>query len=98
MTIDLVKVQRYGQRMGADVAIVIDGQLHNYFKKGDRASRFCLYSLTNHNNKRPIRWESTTESTWERVVGFWRNLGKSVDVIVIEELKKDEESGHDSKE
>ena len=43
-TYDLDKVLRYGQKIGADVAIIQNGKLRNYYKKGDKASKHCVYT------------------------------------------------------
>ena len=82
-TYDLDKVLRYGQKIGADVAIIQNGKLRNYYKKGDKASKHCVYTYTNYENGRPLRWESANEFCIERILNFYRNLGHTMEAIQI---------------
>lgn len=43
MHYDLGKVIRYGQRIGAEKALVLNGRLRKYYKKGDVFSKYSPY-------------------------------------------------------
>ncbi|WP_228203397.1 hypothetical protein [Acinetobacter sp. CFCC 10889] len=81
---NLNKVLRYGFRIGAEQALILDGELSRYYKKGDRASKYCLYSYTDHRNGRPLRWEIAWIYDVSQVVDFYKKtMGKSVELIPI---------------
>ena len=79
MSYDLGKVLRYGHSIGAQVAIIFNGSLRNYYKR----EGYSVYTYTDHQNGRPLRWENAYEGSYERIVGFYRNLGHVVEVIEI---------------
>jgi len=84
------KVIRFGQKIGAEVAFILNGSLRNYYKKGSKDSKFCCLTFTQHNNGRPLRWESANEHHWNRVVSFYKSLGHAVELIEIPELQEQE--------
>ena len=88
MTYDLDKTIRFGQKIGAEVAFILNGELRNYYKKGDKESKHCCLTYTNHNNGRPLRWESANEYHWARVVNFYKGLGHAVELIEIPALQE----------
>lgn len=92
MTYDRDKVIRYGQKIGAEVAIVnSDGKVKNYYKSADKESKYCCYTYTKHDNGRPLRWESAGEYSYERIIDFNRNvLSQEFDVIQIPKVEEDE--------
>lgn len=85
MSYDLDKIISYGQKIGAEVAIVnSNGKVNNYYKSADTESKYCSYTYTKHNNGRPLRWESTGEYSYERIIDYNRKvLGREFDVIQI---------------
>lgn len=83
MTYDLDKTIRFGQKIGAEVAFILNGELRNYYKKGNKESKHCCLTYTNHNNGRPLRWESANEYHWARVVNFYKGIGHAVELIEI---------------
>ena len=83
MAYDEAKVIRYGQKIGADVAFILNGELRNYYKKRDKSSKYCCQIYTHHWNGRPLGWETTSEYHWSRVVSFYEGLGHSVELIEI---------------
>lgn len=84
MPYNLNQVLRFGFRIGADQALIINGELSRYFKKADQANKNCAYSFTNHNNGRPMRWESAGVYDVMQTVNFYKNvMGKSVELIDI---------------
>lgn len=90
MTYDTSKLVAYGQKIGAEVAIVErTGKVRNYYRKADRESKWCSYTYANHNNGRPLRWESTGEFSYLRIIEFNRAvLKQDFDVIEIPALEK----------
>lgn len=91
MSFDLGKVIRYGQKIGAEVGFVIDGTFRNYYKKGSKESKYCCLTYTNHNNGRPLRWESSNEHDYRRIADFYRSLGFIVELIEIPALQAEED-------
>lgn len=83
MTYDLGKTIRFGQKIGAEVAFILNGELRNYYKKGSKESKYSCLTYTNHNNGRPLRWESANEYHWSRIVKFYKGLGHAVELIEI---------------
>lgn len=96
MAYDLDKTISFGRKIGAKVAIVMNGRLRNYYKPGDAASKYCLYTYTQHNNGRPLRWEATSEFSYKRIVDFYRNLKHTIEVIQIPEPDHDNRPDPDS--
>ncbi|MCU4631082.1 hypothetical protein KTJ53_15700 [Acinetobacter variabilis] len=88
MSYDLDKVIRFGQKIGAEVAIIMNGELRNYYKKGNKDTKYCCLTYTNHNNGRPLRWESANEYSWDRIIDFYRSLSYAVEIIDIPEHEK----------
>lgn len=88
MSYDLDKVIRFGQKIGAEVAIIMNGELRNYYKKGNKDTKYCCLTYTNHNNGRPLRWESANEYSWDRIIDFYRSLSYAVEVIEIPKHEK----------
>lgn len=80
---DLDHIIRYGQKAGAEVAVLVDGQLRNYYKKGDKASKYCAYTLVDHKNGRPMRWESANEYSYHRIIEFYKGRGMNIEMIEI---------------
>lgn len=85
------KVIRFGQKIGAEVAFILNGNLRNYYKKGNKDSKFCCLTFTQHNNGRPLRWESANEHHWNRVVSFYKSLGHAVELIEIPALQEQDD-------
>ena len=83
MTYDLDKTIRFGQKIGAEVAFILNGELRNYYKKSNNESKYSCLTYTNHNNGRPLRWESANEYHWSRIVKFYKGLGHAVELIEI---------------
>ena len=83
MTYDLGKTIRFGQKIGAEVAFILNGELRNYYKKSNNKSKYSCLTYTNHNNGRPLRWESANEYHWSRIVKFYKGLGHAVELIEI---------------
>lgn len=83
MTYDLGKTIRFGQKIGAEVAFILNGELRNYYKKGNKEGRYFCLTYTNHNNGRPLRWESANEYHWSRVANFYKGIGHAVELIDI---------------
>ena len=83
MSYDIGKVIRYGVRIGAEQALIIDGTLSRYYKKGDIHSKHCAYSYTDHKNGRPLRWENAYTYSACRSLEFYQNLGYSAELIDI---------------
>lgn len=94
MSYDLNKTIRYGQKIGAEHALILNGDLRSYYKKGSAASKHCALVYTNHNQGRPLRWESANEYSYERIAEFYNNsLGMTAELIPIpakQEQKEDE--------
>jgi hypothetical protein len=67
MTYDLGKVIRYGQKIGANHALVLNGRLRKYYKKGDRSSNFSPYMYDIN-----LRWENTNMSSLSYVLRCYR--------------------------
>lgn len=88
MSYDLDKVISFGQKIGAEVAVIMNGELRNYYKKGNKDTKYCCLTYTNHNNGRPLRWESANEYHYERIIEFNRSMGYAVEVIEIPEHEK----------
>lgn len=91
MTYDLDKTIRFGQKIGAEVAFILNGELRNYYKKGNKESKHCCLTYTNHNNGRPLRWESANEYHWARVVSFYEGIGHAVELIEIPALQEQDD-------
>lgn len=84
MSCDLGKVIRFGRKIGAEVAILEDGQLLNYYKPGDASSKHCCMTFTFHNNGRPLRWESAQEYSWKRIIDFnTKVMNRNIEIIEI---------------
>lgn len=84
----LEHIIRYGQKAGAEVAVLKDGELHCYYKRADAASKFCAYTLVDHQKGRPMRWESTGEYSYLRIIEFNRQRGHNLEVVHIPEKGK----------
>lgn len=80
---NLNKILRYGFKIGADSALILDNKLSRYYKKGDKASKYCLYSYTDHNNGRPLRWENALCFDLTMAINTYKTMGKKVEVIQI---------------
>ena len=91
MSFDLAQVTRYGQKIGAEVAFILDGKCRNYYKKGNAESKWCCLTFTNHHNGRPLRWESANEYSYERIAEFYQGLGHTVELMPIPELQEQED-------
>ena len=93
MSYDLDKIIRYGQKIGAEVAIIeTDGKVRNYYKSADKESKYCCYTYTKHDNVRPLRWESTGEYSYERIIEFNRSvLKQTFEVIQIPAVQEQED-------
>ena len=93
MSYDLDKIIRYGQKIGAEVAIIeTDGKVRNYYKSADKDSKYCCYTYTRHDNGRPLRWESTGEYSYERIIEFNRSvLKQTFEVIQIPAVQEQED-------
>lgn len=85
MTYDLDKVLKYGQKIGAEQALILNDKLSRYYKKGDKASKYCAYSYANHDNGRPLRWEMSGTYHVDSVAEFYKGMGHKVEIIEIPE-------------
>lgn len=84
MPYDRDKVIRFGRKIGAEVAIIENDELRNYYKPGDASSKHCAMTFTFHNNGRPLRWESAQEYSWRRIIGFYETvMNKKFEIIEI---------------
>ncbi|MDC4361041.1 hypothetical protein NQ651_17810 [Acinetobacter baumannii] len=82
MQYDLDKVLSYGQKIGAEKALIIDGSLSRYYRKGDKASKHCMY-FYGKSGAAKLAWGNSFEYCLDRVVKFYKGLGHSVEVIEI---------------
>ncbi|HEM6660724.1 TPA: hypothetical protein ACNII0_002916 [Acinetobacter baumannii] len=82
MAYDLEKVLSYGQKIGAEKALIIDDSLSRYYKKGDKASKHCMY-FYGKSGEAKLGWGNSFEFCLDRVVNFYKNLGHAVEVIDI---------------
>lgn len=89
MSFDLEKVVKYGLGIGADKALIIDGKLSRYYKKGDAASKYCVYSYTDHKNGRPLRWENALTYTAEQNLAFYLGINLKAELLEIRQKAKE---------
>ena len=77
------KILNYGVKINALKALIIDGKLSRYYKKGNLASKRCWYVYSNNVYGRPLRWVNSCETCVFRIAKFYQNLGFSVELVDI---------------
>ena len=77
------KILKYGIKINALKALIIDGKLSRYYKKGNSASKGCWYVYSNNIYGRPLVWVNSCETCVYRIADFYKNLGYSVQLIDI---------------
>lgn len=82
------KIIPYGQKIGAEKALIKNGKLQCYYKKGDKASKWCWYVYTNNEYGRPLKWVSSNETCVYRIADFYRNLHHKIELIEIPKLEE----------
>lgn len=86
----LKQVVEYGKYIGAREALMINGVLYLYYKRGDKASKFCCYNFdASSEEKIAIGWANSFNTSVERVYEFYVGLGKKCDLILINEINLD---------
>lgn len=83
MSYDLGKVMRYGRKIGAEYALIINGELSRYYKKGDKASKYCPYFYANFQYDVPLGWRNSYNPSIHGVAEFYTNLGNQVELLEI---------------
>lgn len=83
MSYDLDLVIRYGQKVGADFALIKNDTLKAYYKKGDKNSKYCLYFCARIHPNVDLRWSNSFNYCLEPVIKFYRDLGHNILVIDI---------------
>jgi len=73
------KIQEWGKIVGAQYAMLIDGRLRHFYKKGDRASRNCPYFMDEK-----LVWKNSCNSSLATTFASYRMTHKNVVVIKIE--------------
>lgn len=72
------KVQNFGRYVGAEYALMIDGRVRQYYKKGDRASKNCPYFLGVNQI-----WQNSCNSSLATTFESYRMTHKNVEVVKI---------------
>lgn len=75
-------LQEFGRYYNADTALIIDGNVSRLYKKGDVSTKRFLYFMHVDENL-PNTWSNSFEINAARVANFYRNLGKDVHLIEI---------------
>ena len=78
MNYDHDKVVRYGQKIGAEYALVLNGRLRQYYKKGNRESKFSPYCYDIS-----LKWENTNMSSLAYIFRCYKNSYPDVTIIEI---------------
>lgn len=78
----LKDLQEFGRFYEADFALIMDGNLRTLYKKGDISSKRFLYFMHVDENL-PNRWSNSFEISAQRVANFYKNLGKDIHLIEI---------------
>lgn len=74
----LLKIQNFGRKVGAEYALVIDGRLRQYYKKGDSSSKNCPYFM----GDKQI-WQNSCNSSLATTFAAYRMTHKNIEVIQI---------------
>lgn len=74
----LLKIQNFGRKVGAEYALVIDGRLRQYYKKGDSSSKNCPYFM----GDKQI-WQNSCNSSLATTLASYQMTHKNVEMLII---------------
>ncbi|WP_151825600.1 hypothetical protein [Acinetobacter ursingii] len=83
MSYDLDLVVSYGQKIGAEKALILNDRLSRYYRKGDASSKYCLLFYAKVNDYAPLRWSNSFNYSIKPVITFYEGMGKKVEIIDI---------------
>lgn len=78
----LREVIEYGRMIGAERVVMMNGSCYQYYKKGNKDSKYCELVL-NPDNVRLLKWQNSYNTCLEQGIAFYQGLGWQVEVIDV---------------
>ena len=75
-------VIEYGEQIGADTVVMMNGEIYLYYKRGDRNSKFYPWVFDPH-SFRQLQWNIANNASVDSVVQFLKGLGHKIESISI---------------
>lgn len=77
------RVQAQGRAVGAKLALFINDEFRQFYKRGDMSVNNCWLYLV-YMQGRATTWSNSHHYSLDRMVAFYENLGHKVELIPIE--------------
>ncbi|AMW80492.1 hypothetical protein AMD27_16375 (plasmid) [Acinetobacter sp. TGL-Y2] len=81
----LHEVVEYGKYIEAEAALMKDGGVYLYYKRGNKESKYCAYNFDPNDTNR-LYWKNSSNTCYFQAFNFYVNIGWKVDLISISEI------------
>lgn len=82
------EVIEYGENIGADTVVMLNGEIYLYYKRGDMNSKYYPWVFDPHITHRRLQWNIANNASVDTVVKFLKNMGKKAELINIHKFVK----------
>ena len=81
----LHEVVEYGKYIEAEAALMKDGGVYLYYKRGNKESKYCAYNFDPNDTNR-LFWKNSSNTCYFRAFNFCASIGWKVDLIILNEI------------
>ncbi len=87
----------YGNLIGADSVMMMNGDIYLYYRKGDKSSKYYPWIFDPY-HKRKLEWTIGNSASIDSVVRFYKNLGCKAEIIHFKSFEKFDLTGRPKKD